>query len=432
MRQLTNDELKTSTHLGIFELLESKNKWKKYNFILHNKEICQTETKVSSQFLNVINSFPFESPQDLKVVDFESITGKKNSFAVYYSKSEKFILRADTTEAKNDFSKKIGTSFEKSNFEAIFETLNEGIICSDHEGIIKYANSSALGMFGYESAIELIGKNVSVLMDQKLETIHHGYMKKYEETHNKKLIGIPRKVIGRNKNGEELSLEVSLGESSNESYKFVASFTLQEKEDNRSQEIFELQSNISSALDSIVQRYEKDMKDIYKEYKLKLIEKKKSHAAMKIELESLYGKFHSLQRERKRLQYEKNMYILDLNSNFMKLLYDERGYKKYLQFCEFTEFGEMLKFWKQVEVFKTNPNQLKAIEIYETYIATNSKHEFKTTEEQKSNIKALLVNPTETIFNSVQNEILLLLAADSYKKFCKTEIGKSFISSFEN
>jgi PAS domain S-box-containing protein len=433
MKQLTNDELKTSTPLGIFELLESKNKWKKYNFLVHNNEICQTETKVNLQFINVINSFPFENSIDLKVIDFDSITGKKNSFAVYFSKNEKIILRSDTLEAKNDFTKKIGTSVEKSNFESIFETLNEAIVCSDHEGIIKYVNPSALKMFGFESSSGLVGKNVAILMDPKFELVHHDYMKKYEETHNKKLIGVPRKVKGRNKNGEELNLEVSLGESSNESYKFVASFIFQEKEDHRSQnEIQEFQTQISTSLDSIVEKYEEEIGDIYKEYKLKLIAKMKSHQALKLELESLYGKFHRVQNERKALQNEKNMYILDLNSNFMKLLTDEKGYKKYLQFCEFTECGEMLKFWRQVENFKLNPNRLKAKEIYDNFIAENSEHELNTNEEQKENIKVWLDHPIETMFDPLQKEMLLLLAMDSYRKFCKTETGKAFILSIEN
>ena len=71
-------------------------------------------------------------------------------------------------------------------------------------------------LFGYEQA-ELIGSNVTKLMPPEIATHHAGYMNRYLQTGEKRVIGQVREVQGRTKDGRELILEFKLNESTDDS-----------------------------------------------------------------------------------------------------------------------------------------------------------------------------------------------------------------------
>jgi len=92
----------------------------------------------------------------------------------------------------------------------IFETVLEGIITIDQNGIIQDFNNAAETIFGY-GAIEVIGNNVSCLMPNPDSIQHDGYLEHFHKTGEKRIIGMGREVKGLRKNGEqfEMSLAVS-------------------------------------------------------------------------------------------------------------------------------------------------------------------------------------------------------------------------------
>lgn len=94
---------------------------------------------------------------------------------------------------------------------AIIENAIDGIITIDNKGIIEHVNPAALKLFGFEIK-ELVGKNVSALMPQPDKERHNGYIKNYDNTGQKRIIGIGREVIGQRKDGSTFPFRLGVSE----------------------------------------------------------------------------------------------------------------------------------------------------------------------------------------------------------------------------
>ncbi|WP_404380781.1 PAS domain S-box protein [Caenispirillum salinarum] len=95
--------------------------------------------------------------------------------------------------------------------EGIMHTVVDGIVTIDDRGRIESFNAAAERIFGY-AADEVIGRNVSVLMDAENAARHDGYMNHYARTGQKRIIGIGREEKGRRKTGETFPIELAVTE----------------------------------------------------------------------------------------------------------------------------------------------------------------------------------------------------------------------------
>ena len=94
---------------------------------------------------------------------------------------------------------------------AIVNTAVEGIVTIDEQGLIDFVNPSALQMFGY-AADELLGQNVKLLMPSPTREEHDGYLENYLRTGVKKIIGMPREVVGLRRDGTVFPIALSISE----------------------------------------------------------------------------------------------------------------------------------------------------------------------------------------------------------------------------
>jgi two-component system, LuxR family, sensor kinase FixL len=99
----------------------------------------------------------------------------------------------------------------EARMRAIVDTAVDAIITIDEKGVMESVNPRAEHLFGYTSA-EMIGKNVSMLMPAPYRDMHDGYLARYRQTGEKKIIGIGREVVGLRKDGTTFPMDLSVAE----------------------------------------------------------------------------------------------------------------------------------------------------------------------------------------------------------------------------
>jgi two-component system sensor kinase FixL len=100
-----------------------------------------------------------------------------------------------------------------ARWRAIIESAVDGIITIDGHGLIQSFNPAAERLFGYR-ATEVIGQNVAILMPPPHAAEHDGYIRRYLETRQPRIIGLGREVTGRRKDATTFPIHLSVGEAS--------------------------------------------------------------------------------------------------------------------------------------------------------------------------------------------------------------------------
>jgi len=100
----------------------------------------------------------------------------------------------------------------ETRMRAIFDTAVDAIITIDERGAIERFNPAAEHMFGYSEA-EVAGNNVSMLMPAPYHEAHDGYLARYLQTGEKKIIGIGREVVGLRRDGSTFPMDLAVGET---------------------------------------------------------------------------------------------------------------------------------------------------------------------------------------------------------------------------
>lgn len=99
----------------------------------------------------------------------------------------------------------------EQRMRAILATAADAIITIDSQGKIESVNPATEKMFGYSSE-ELIGQNIKILMPSPYAEEHDGYLQRYLETGEAKIIGKGREVTGKRKNGSTFPIDLAVSE----------------------------------------------------------------------------------------------------------------------------------------------------------------------------------------------------------------------------
>lgn len=97
-----------------------------------------------------------------------------------------------------------------AEYQALLDAAVDGIVAIGHDGRVVEINAAAQRLFGY-SAEEVIGKDVSMLMPEPDRSRHRGYIERYLETGEEKIIGIGREVTGLREDGTTFPMHLSVG-----------------------------------------------------------------------------------------------------------------------------------------------------------------------------------------------------------------------------
>ncbi len=95
--------------------------------------------------------------------------------------------------------------------QAVVDTAIDGLILIEADGRIALFNAACEKLFGYGPE-EVLGRNVSMLMPEPDHSAHDGYIRRYRDTGEKRIIGIGREVWGRRKDGTAFPFELAIGE----------------------------------------------------------------------------------------------------------------------------------------------------------------------------------------------------------------------------
>jgi PAS domain S-box-containing protein len=98
------------------------------------------------------------------------------------------------------------------HLKATFNTVMDALIVISEKGEIVTVNPATSKIFGYE-AIEMIGKNIRMLMPNPYRDEHDDYLRKYRETGESKIIGSSREVLAKKKDGSEFPINLSISET---------------------------------------------------------------------------------------------------------------------------------------------------------------------------------------------------------------------------
>jgi two-component system, LuxR family, sensor kinase FixL len=132
----------------------------------------------------------------------------------------------------------------EAHLGSILETVPDAMIVIDERGTIHDFSAAAQRTFGYR-ADEAVGQNVKLLMPSPYRENHDGYMARYLETGERRIIGIGRVVVGERKDGSTFPMELAVGEMRSNDQRFFTGFVrdLTERQDTESR-LQELQSEL--------------------------------------------------------------------------------------------------------------------------------------------------------------------------------------------
>lgn len=99
----------------------------------------------------------------------------------------------------------------EARWRAIVDSALDAIVLINRHGRIESFNPAASRMFGY-AAEEVIGRNVSVLMPEPYASEHDHYIRRYQMTGERRIIGIGREVSARRQDGTTFPAHLTVGE----------------------------------------------------------------------------------------------------------------------------------------------------------------------------------------------------------------------------
>ncbi|MEX1362103.1 MAG: PAS domain S-box protein, partial [Nannocystaceae bacterium] len=93
----------------------------------------------------------------------------------------------------------------------MFEAAVDGMVVIDPAGIIMSVNPAVERLFGWEPD-DLVGQNVSVLMPEPHRQAHDGYLRRYLDSGERRIIGIGREMEAQRRDGSRFPMFLSVGE----------------------------------------------------------------------------------------------------------------------------------------------------------------------------------------------------------------------------
>jgi len=186
--------------------------------VLYIQDVCASEESYDSCCASNTQSMRFyagipiilsrQRIGSLCILDYQPRTLNADDLAILAD-----LARCVEVELQKTHQNQLAQLFldQKEHLSAVLDTIVDGIITIDKQGIIQTVNKATRDIFSYAPE-ELIGNNVNMLMPEPFHTAHDSYLANYLTTHNAKIIGMGREVQGLRRNGEVFPMKLAVSE----------------------------------------------------------------------------------------------------------------------------------------------------------------------------------------------------------------------------
>ncbi|KPV97763.1 Autoinducer 2 sensor kinase/phosphatase LuxQ [Pseudoalteromonas sp. P1-9] len=137
-----------------------------------------------------------------------ALQNERYLFRQLQSSNETLLQQEKATQASLDSANKRIAISERQQ-AAVLASLSDAIIVINQKGHIKLFSTSAESMFGWQSR-EVLGKNVTLLMNNEFAEKHDEFVANYRVKHSPSAIGKNRDLIAKRKNGDEFPIGLTI------------------------------------------------------------------------------------------------------------------------------------------------------------------------------------------------------------------------------
>ncbi len=188
-------------------------------------------------------------------------------------------------------------------FKEIFQSMTEGLVVVNKEGLILIVNPIGERMFGYEPN-ELVGQSIEILLPERYRGHHLQFRKSFNENPSPRRMGLGRDLKAFKKDGMEFPIEISLSYStagnSFVAIAFISDITLRKKAEDALKESEEQLILYATELEKKVRSRTEDLNISVSKLEREIAERKKAEEevlnalAKERELNELKSKFVSI------------------------------------------------------------------------------------------------------------------------------------------
>ncbi|MGE0828442.1 MAG: sensor histidine kinase [Hyphomonadaceae bacterium] len=111
----------------------------------------------------------------------------------------------------------------EAHLQSILDTVPDAMIVIDEFARIHSFSAAAERLFQRQPN-EVIGQNVNILMPNPYRDAHDGYVERYKQTGERRIIGIGRIVVGQRKDGTTFPMELAVGEMQSGDARYFTGF----------------------------------------------------------------------------------------------------------------------------------------------------------------------------------------------------------------
>ncbi len=135
--------------------------------------------------------------------------GGECQFVVMVSDMTELKIKEEEIRRHKDHLEELVT-IATAEIKAIVQTAVSGIITIDEEGVVHIFNPSAEALFGWAPK-EVLGKNITMLMEDSVAARLPGYLKQYLKTGKASIIGTGREITAKRRDGSLFPAHLAVG-----------------------------------------------------------------------------------------------------------------------------------------------------------------------------------------------------------------------------